>query len=466
MMANSIVFWFAASAVFLGIAAPAFPQGGGDLNPDLRTPAAALGRYQDLRVGLSVHWGPDAQTGNEISWCRGRHGENRHQLVPVEQYDQLYKTFNPVKFDAEEWLRLAKRWGMRYIMPTAKHHDGFALWFSRYSPYTMEKTPLHRDIMKELGDACRRDGVVFGTYYSNLDWYHPDWTPYEPHPGPLFEKHADTPNLQRYLAYMKNQLTELIRDYGVEIIQFDGEWPDTWTHEIGGRMYRDLRAAGPNVIMGSRIDKGRFGTKDPATGGWNWKIYAGDFEERERMVSWVREKTADVRSWANYPWEAWVTIDRKQWAWNPHPDLLKPDEIVVDIVTTVGNNGNYCINVPPRADGSFAPDQIAILDEVGRWLARNGAAIYATRGGPFQPAEWGVSTHRGNKAWLHVMKWTSTTVVVRAPKQEIRGARLLDGPALHFTQSDGNLRITVPENLRKLPDTVIELEFAGEPGAV
>jgi alpha-L-fucosidase len=230
-----------ASVLLLALAAPAWPQGGGDLNPDLRTPAAALERYRDLRVGLSIHWGPDALTGNEISWSR-----------------------------------LAKRWGMRYVMPTAKHHDGFALWFSRYSPYTIEKTPLHRDIMKELGDACRRNGIVFGTYYSNLDWYHPDWTPYEPQPGPLFERHADTPNLQRYLAYMKDQVTELIRDYGVELIQFDGDWPETWTHEIGGRMYRDLRAAGPQVILGKQWAWGkRRGCVRAAFGrGGGWLCFA------------------------------------------------------------------------------------------------------------------------------------------------------------------------------------------------
>jgi alpha-L-fucosidase len=401
----------------------------------------------------------NSQRGVEISWPRGRHSDNQRQLIPVKEYDQLYKTFNPVKFNADEWAGLAKRWGMKYVLPTGKHHDGFALWYSKYSPYDMEATPFRRDIMKELGDACRKHGLVFGSYYSDLDWYHPDWTPYEPEPGPLFPKRPDSPNLERYLTYMLNQLTELIRDYGVEILQFDGEWKDSWTHEVGSRMYREIRKISPTVIISSRIDRGRQEARRLKTTKWDWKVYAGDYEERERYVSWLPSSEKEVTGWADHPWQAWVTIDKRQWAWNPDPDLLTPEEIIVDLVTTCGSNGNYVMNVGPRPDGTFHPDQVAIMDKVGEWLRKNGEAVYGTRGGPFPPAEWGFSMQKGRRAYLHVLKWSGESLRLPALKQRILSARLLGGEKVEYRQGAEGIEVTVPQRLRDKVDTIVALEL-------
>jgi alpha-L-fucosidase len=460
----------AAALVFLAVVLlsdPVLAQGGGDLNPDLKTDTEALARFLDLRVGLSIHWGPSSQSGYEISWSRGTHGANQRQLIPVATYDQLYRTFNPTGFNADEWARLAKRWGLRYVLPTGKHHDGFALWFSRYSPYTMAATPFKRDIMKELGDACRKNGLVFGSYYSDLDFYHPDWQPYEPEPGPLFPRFPDTPNLERYLTYMKNQLTELIRDYGVEILQFDGEWKDTWTHEIGSRMYRDLHTMAPKVILSSRIDRGRIDARSRKETEWNWRVYAGDYEERERYVSWLPTREREVRSFSNHPCQAWATNDRRQWAWNPDADLLTSDELILDLIGTLGANCNWALNVPPRPDGTFHPRHIAILDRMGKWLKVNGDAVYGTRGGPFYPGEWGVSMKKGNKAYLHVTKWSGDSLVLPAIKQKVLSARLFaGGQPVTFRQSAERFEVDVPAASRDRLDTIITLEFAGPPEMV
>jgi alpha-L-fucosidase len=317
--------------------------------------------------------------------------------------------------------------------------------------------------MKELGRACRQEGIVFGSYYSNLDWYHPDWKPYEPQPGPLFEKKPDSPNLDRYLTYMRNQLTELIRDYGVEILQFDGEWPPTWTHEIGSRMYRDLRKLSPAVLLSSRIDKGRYGTKDPHTGGWNQKIHAGDYEERERYVSGLPGEK-EAAGWADHAWQTWATIDRKQWAWNDDPELRTPEDIIEDLVSTVGSNGNYLINVAPRPDGSFHPDQIAVMDKVGAWLKANGESIYGTRGGPIRPADWGYSTRKGNTAYLHILKWRGDRLSLPPLGQRILSARLLgDRKPVEFRQLDAMIEIAVPAGRRDKLDTIVVLEFDRRP---
>jgi alpha-L-fucosidase len=446
-----------------GLAQRAAAQGGGDLNPNLKSDAQAVKRFLDLRLGLSIHWGPSSQTGYEISWSRGRHRANQRQFAPVEQYDALYKTFNPTKFNAAEWARLMNRWGMRYVLPTGKHHDGFSLWFSKYSNYTVKNTPFKRDIMKELGDAVRRHGIVFGSYYSNLDWYHPDWPAYRGGPGPLFAKHPDSPKFDRYLEYMRNQLTELIKDYGVEILQFDGEW-DAWNHEVGSQMYRYLHELAPTVILSSRVDVGRQAAKN--TGGeWNWKKYGGDYEERERYVSWLPSNQAEVRSWADHPCQSWITIDKRQWAWNPDPDLVKSEELIRNVVTIVGSNCNVAINVSPRPDGTFHPDQIAIMDKLGRWLEENGPAIYGTRGGPFYPAEWGVSTRSGKRSYVHVLNWPQGRLLLPPLKEKVVSTQVLaGGHKVQFRQSSEGIEVTVPERLRDKVDTIIALDFDRAPG--
>ena len=452
-----------ASAV-LCAALPQFAaaQGGGDRNPDLKTDPQALQRFLDMRVGLSLHWGPSSQTGYEISWSRASGDANQRQLVPLEQYDNLYKTFNPTKFDAEEWARLMDRWGMKYVLPTGKHHDGFSLWFSRYSDYTMRQTPFRRDIMRELGDAARRHGVVFGSYYSDLDWYHPDWPAYRGAPGPLFPRQPDSPNFERYLTYMRHQLTELIQDYGVEILEFDGEW-DAWNHDVGSKMYRYLHQLAPSVILSSRVDVGRK-EAGKVHREWDWHKYAGDYEERERIVDWDAAKVRAEVAWSDHPCQYWITVDKRQWSWNPQPVLLTPAELIRSVVTSVGADCNIAINVGARPDGMFLPEEIALMDQLGAWLQRNGSAVYATRGGPFYPASWGVSTRHGNRAYLHILNVPAGALSLPPLPQELLSARLLaNGRKLRFRQTDRAIQVTVPAQQGDAIDTIVALEFDRPP---
>lgn len=433
-------------------------QGGGDLNPGLHTDPAAIRRFLDLRIGLSVHWGPCSQTGLELSWSRGRHVSNAGRFLPVEQYDELYRTFNPKKFDAEEWVQLMHQWGIRYLLPTGKHHDGFSMWFSKYSPYTIKQTPFGRDPLKELGEACRRNGVVFGSYYSDLDWYHPDWKPYDPQPGPLFPRFADTPNLNRYLEYMRDQLRELTEDYKVEILQFDGEWPATWTHAIGSEMYRTLHEENPSLLLSSRIDRGRQQNAQHAF------AFAGDYEEREVVVTGLGSGNESHYVWSARPAQEWETVDRRQWSWNPDPDLRSADEVIVDLVKAVGCNTNFLINVPARPDGTFDDRQTAIMNEVGDWLRKYGESIYGTRGGPFYPAEWGVSTQKGNRVFLHVLDAKANVVNLPPLPQRIERARLLaSGKPIRFTQHGNGVDLFLSVEPLHSPVTVIVLDLVSTP---
>src|SRR6478752_6454191 len=141
--------------------------GAGSLLAEPAQPAA-ITKWQDARFGMFIHWGPVSLKGTEIGWSRGAQ-------VPVEEYDNLYKQFNPTKFNADEWVAIAKAAGMKYIVLTAKHHDGFCLWDTKQTDYNIMNTPFHRDVVKELSAACKKAGIAFGTYYSTCDWHHPDF---------------------------------------------------------------------------------------------------------------------------------------------------------------------------------------------------------------------------------------------------------------------------------------------------
>ena len=425
-------------------------SGGGDLNPDLKAPKEAQEKWMDLRIGLSVHWGPSALGAEEISW-------SRHSKIPKETYDNYYKEFNPDKFDANEWSKLMKRWGIKYMAPTAKHHDGFCLWFSDYTEYDMENAKLKIDIMAELAKACKKHNIMFGSYYSNLDWYHPDWYPYlYGGPGELFERYEDTPNLERYYKFFENQVVELIEKYDIDFFQFDGEWDSTYTHEVGSRLYRRFHEVKPDVLLSSRIDIGRRSAGMSNHLDMDGLKYAGDYQERERLVNHGN----NVVSWLDHPWQAWVTIDKTQWAYNLDPVLMSFEELIADLVSVIGNNGNYMINLGPRPDGSFEPEQIALMDQMGTWLKEHAETVYGTRGGPFYPFPEGVSTRKGKKAWIFVLDNEATKLTLPKLPQEIKSAKVFKSKnKVDYTTKDDLLMIDLPAKKEGEPMRVIELNF-------
>ncbi|MCT4589243.1 MAG: alpha-L-fucosidase [Carboxylicivirga sp.] len=425
-------------------------SGGGDLNPDLKAPKEAQEKWMDLRIGLSVHWGPSALGAEEISW-------SRHSKIPKETYDNYYKEFNPDKFDANEWAKLMKRWGIKYMAPTGKHHDGFCLWFSDYTEYDMENAKLKIDIMAELAKACKKHNIMFGSYYSNLDWYHPDWYPYlYGGPGELFERYDDTPNLERYYKFFENQVVELIEKYDIDFFQFDGEWDSTYTHEVGSRLYRRFHEVKPDVLLSSRIDIGRRSAGMSNHLDMDGLKYAGDYQERERLVNHGN----NVVSWLDHPWQAWVTIDKTQWAYNLDPVLMSFEELIADLVSVIGNNGNYMINLGPRPDGSFEPEQIALMDQMGAWLKEHAETVYGTRGGPFYPFPEGVSTRKGKKAWIFVLDNEATKLTLPKLPQEIKSAKVFKSKnKVVYTTKDDLLMIDLPAKKEGEPMRVIELNF-------
>jgi len=221
-----------------------------------------LREFRDMKFGMFVHWGPVSLKGTEIGWSRGAE-------VPVEEYDGLFKEFNPTQFNADEWLQIAKDAGMKYFIITSRHHDGFSLWPSDYSDYDIAETPFPKDVLMDMKNACERHGIVFGTYYSICDWRHPLY----PLGSPGGKTTKNTGDMQKYLPYIQGQTRELLEKYHSKILWFDGEWEEPWTHEMGLDFYQYLKGINPDILINNRVDKGRKGMEGTTLSG----DFAGDY---------------------------------------------------------------------------------------------------------------------------------------------------------------------------------------------
>jgi len=420
-------------------------SGGGEAHPGLTTHAGALKEFQDMRFGMFIHWGPVTLRGEEISWSRGKQ-------IPVNEYDQLYKEFNPEHFDASQWVGAAKAAGMKYLVITSRHHDGFSLWDSRYTDYDMASTPYGKGILKALSQECEKQGIRFGTYYSICDWYRPDYPVVYPDPdyNSNSEKVMDAATrekMDQYIAFIKNQLRELIEEYDPFVIWFDGEWEWAWTHEMGMDMYAYLRSLKDDLLINNRVDKGREGMEDNARDA----RFAGDFATPEQHVG------SFDRLWA---WETCMTIGN-QWAWKPGETLKSREECIHALLNTIGGDGNLLFNVGPMPDGRLDPEQVEVLEEMGRWITRNKEAIYGTRGGPYMPTENLVSTHRENRIFLHLLQHPGRKLTLPLDQGiTIRSASfLLDGTPLNFERNKGSFSLKLPDALPDEPACLIVVEL-------
>ncbi|MBN1393900.1 MAG: alpha-L-fucosidase [Pirellulales bacterium] len=378
--------------------------------------------WRDAKFGLFVHWGPISILGKEISWCRGlpRPGEEYatwDRSVPAEKYDSLYKEFNPVKFDAEGWVRMMKDAGMKYIVFTTKHHDGFVNFDSKYTDYkiTSKDCPFGCDIVGELAAACHRGGIGLGLYYSPPDWHHPEYL------GP----NHDT----KYIEYFHGQIEELCKNYGkVDVFWFDGlrgNAEDWHAHEVVEKIKRWQ----PDALINNRLGvEGNMGTPEQSVGGFN----------RTR------------------PWESCVTIGT-QWTWGGNDKTKSYEECMKLLLNTVGRDGNLLLNVGPRPDGAFEPSQVAVIKRMGDWLKHYGDSIYATRGGPFLPGKFGVSTCKGNKIYVHVLSFDGDKVRLGKLPAKITAAKVLTGGECKVEQNENGVEIAVAKEHQQPLNTLIEL---------
>jgi len=382
----------------------------------------AVKRWQDLRFGMFIHWGPVSLTGHEIGWSRG------HQ-VPLEKYDNLYKEFNPVKFNADEWVRIAQAAGMKYMVLTTKHHDGFCLWDTKFTDYNIMNTPFRRDVVKELSDACKKQGIAFGAYYSVTDWYNPNW----PVTSPAGKVKRAKYDLDAYEKYLQNQITELITQYG-PLITIWNDVPAMYGKERGERTIALVRKLQPDILINNRTGAG------------------GDYDTPEQHIGSFN---------MTRPWESCMTISaHNHWAWGGATDGVKSLAACLQmLIRGAGGNGNVLLNVGPRPDGVIDPEQAGRLKEIGDWLARYGESIYATRGGPYQPAQHLVSTRKGDTVYLHILAWPEDTLHLPSLPAQIVKSTVLTGGSVDVKQTPAGLAISLPAAHRQPIVTVIALKL-------
>ena len=411
--------------------------------------------WREARFGLFIHWGLYAIPAGE--WK----GETRHAewilttaQIPVKEYEKFAPRFNPAKFAPEEWVKTAKDAGMKYIVITSKHHDGFCLFDSEKTDYdVMEATPFKRDIMKELADECRKQGIKMCWYHSIMDWHHPDYLPRR-----NWENRSDEgADFDRYVEYMKGQVKELLTNYGeIGLLWFDGEWEQTWTHDRGIDLYDYVRSIAPDVIINNRVGKGRAGmagTYDPETA-------SGDYGTPEQEIP---------ATGLGYDWETCMTMN-DHWGYNKNDHNWKSaEDLIQKLVDIASKGGNFLLNVGPTAEGLFPQESIDRLKAMGEWLKVNGESIYGTSASQFENLDWGRSTTKGNTLYLHVFEWPEDRkLLVPGLVSKIQKAYLLADPLVELRCDSlaGSVTISLPEKTPDPYDPVIALEFSGEPEVV
>ena len=395
----------------------------GEREPWLTPDPAALARWRAMRFGMFIHWGPVSLTGHEIGWSRGRE-------TPIDQYDNLYKKFNPVKFNADEWVALAKAAGMKYIVLTTKHHDGFCLWDTKQTDYNIMHSPFGRDVVKELAEACRRGGIAFGTYHSVCDWHHPDF----PRTSPGGKVQRPKSDIAAYRRYLRAQVTELIKNYGPLVVMWF-DVPQEFDRAEGSENVRLCRTLQPDILVNNRAGGG-----------------CGDFDTPEQRVGTFQ---------MDRPWESCMTTSaHNHWAWGGPEDGVKPlSACLLMLIRSAGGDGNMLLNVGPMPTGQIDPAQADLLRKMGQWLAKYGESIYGTRGGPYKPARHVVSTRQGNTVYLHILAWPEETLKLPALPANIVRSRVLSGARATVRQMDAGIEIAVAGPDRQEVDTIVALEL-------
>jgi alpha-L-fucosidase len=335
------------------------------------TPAqhdARMRWWREARFGMFIHWGLYAvpagvYNGREVpgaaEWIMGT------AKIPVPEYEKYAPQFNPTQFDAKAWVQLAKDAGMKYIVVTSKHHEGFAMFNTKVNNYNiLQATPWKRDPLKEISAACRQAGLRFGIYYSIMDWHHPD---------------ANAAGAERYIPQMKAQLREIITQYQPAVLWFDGEWVPWWSAARGQDLENFVRALKPDVIINNRI--GKRGIDD------------GDYETPEQEIPASR---------LGRDWETCMTMNNT-WGFKANDHNWKSTTDLLHKLTDIASKGgNFLLNVGPTAEGVIPQPSVERLQQVGTWLRRHGDSVYGTSAGPFRALAWGRVTQKPNRLYAHV----------------------------------------------------------------
>ena len=402
--------------------------------------------WREARFGMFIHWGLYAQAagewnGERIPWI-GEWIMARAQ-IPVEEYEKLAGDFNPAKFNAEEWVRLVKQAGMKYIIITAKHHDGFAMFHSSASKYNIvDATPFSRDPLKELADACKRNGIHLGFYYSQAqDWHEPGGTYRN---GTHWDPEMETAAFENYVKGKAiPQLKEILENYGdLDILWWDT--PYGMTEEIA-KEFKDLTDHYPRMLTNNRL----------------YEPWPGDFSTPEGHVP---------PTGLDYDWEVCMPMNNT-WGYKHYDNHWKTPRILIRMLVDIASKGgNLLLNVGPTEEGLIPEPSADRLKAIGKWLDKYGESIYGTIASPFHRLPWGRCTRRitknGTTFYLHIFNWPENRVL-RVPglTAEVRSAYLLSDKRSKLTCQflEGDLLIDIPGEAPDPICSVIAVETRGKP---
>lgn len=405
------------------------------------------------RFGMFIHFGAYAYYGN------GEWAMNVEKISKEDYQKNIAAKFNPTKFNAKTIVNYAKKAGMKYIVITAKHHEGLSMWDTQvesFKDYTGTKmfslqqyTPFgetNRDILMELKNACDDAGIKFGLYYSIIDWNHSSQEI-----SPSFTKMSSMTARENYIKDMKAQLQELVTRYDPAIMWFDGDWTynsgkatlsSWWTKDDGKDLYNYMKEISPNIIVNERVCRG---------------FNLGDFECPEQFIP---EKALS---------RSWETCQTMNNAWGYKKSSEKyyrtTKSIVQELVTVASREGNYLLNIGPKGDGTITDGSKKILNGIGTWMKTYSDSIYGTTRNPFtKDPSWGTYTRKGKTIYTHVFKWpkNGTLTVSRYKKLKIKKVYLQNKPGtkLKYTIKNNKVTIKVPKNAPNAKDSVIVMQYA------
>jgi len=397
--------------------------------------------WREARFGMFIHWGLYAvpagtwngkQIGGIGEWIM------HNAKIPVKDYEKLTAQFNPVKFDADQWVSIAKNAGMKYIVITSKHHDGFAMFQSQASPYNIyDATPFKRDPLKELAAACQKQGIKLGFYYSQAqDWHHPGGAA----AGGHWDKAQDGDMTEYIRKIAVPEVKEILTNYGpIAVLWWDT--PCDMTKERA-EMLLPLLKLQPGIITNNRLGGG----------------YHGDTETPEQFIP--------PTGFPDRDWETCMTMNNT-WGYKSYDNKWKPTEVLIrNLIDIASKGGNYLLNVGPTAEGLIPAASVERLAEVGKWMKVNGEAIYGTSASPFKKLPWGRCTQKPGKLYLHVFDWPKGDLVVPGLKNRVAKAYLLSDAsraALPVAAGENGVSVKLPADAPDKIASVVVLEIEGQP---